>query len=66
MKKDYLENTGLPKSNVLEYLLDDGNRILIRPSGTEAKLRVYYFKSDNKNELETFINGVIESYNMAK
>ncbi len=32
---------GLPKSNVLKYLLEDNCSIVIRPSGTEPKIKVY-------------------------
>jgi phosphomannomutase len=32
---------GLPTSNVLSYLLDGGTRIVVRPSGTEPKLKYY-------------------------
>ena len=38
---DYLEPAGLPPANVLEYHLENGGRIMIRPSGTEPKLKVY-------------------------
>ncbi len=31
----------LPKSNVLEFTLDDDSRILARPSGTEPKIKFY-------------------------
>ena len=31
----------LPASNVISYLLDGGTRIVIRPSGTEPKLKYY-------------------------
>ena len=31
----------LPKSNVLCYDLPDGNKVIVRPSGTEPKLKVY-------------------------
>lgn len=31
----------LPPSNVLEFTLEDGSRILARPSGTEPKIKLY-------------------------
>ncbi len=31
----------LPKSNVLAYALENGNTVIIRPSGTEPKLKIY-------------------------
>ncbi|MCI8755251.1 MAG: phospho-sugar mutase [Oscillospiraceae bacterium] len=31
----------LPKSNVLEYLLEDGCSAIVRPSGTEPKIKLY-------------------------
>ncbi|MBP9085363.1 MAG: phospho-sugar mutase [Kofleriaceae bacterium] len=33
---------GLPPSNVLIYRLDGGHRVIMRPSGTEPKLKSYY------------------------
>ncbi len=32
---------GLPKSNVLKYVLDDGSTVTVRPSGTEPKIKFY-------------------------
>ena len=32
---------GLPKSNVLKMFLDNGSSIVVRPSGTEPKLKIY-------------------------
>ena len=40
--RDYLVGVGdLPKSDVLKYLLDGESSIVIRPSGTEPKIKVY-------------------------
>jgi len=35
------EGTGLPKANVLEYRLPGGDKVIIRPSGTEPKIKAY-------------------------
>jgi len=32
----------LPKSNVLQFLLEDGSKISVRPSGTEPKIKFYF------------------------
>ena len=31
----------LPKSNVLEYRLENGSKFIVRPSGTEPKIKIY-------------------------
>ncbi|MDC9324206.1 phospho-sugar mutase, partial [Clostridioides difficile] len=31
----------LPKSNVLKYILSDDSYFVVRPSGTEPKMKVY-------------------------
>jgi len=36
------EETGLPKANVLIYALDDGSSVVVRPSGTEPKIKTYF------------------------
>ena len=36
------EETGLPKANVLIYGLEDGSSVIVRPSGTEPKIKIYY------------------------
>ena len=36
------EETGLPGSNVLKYELDGGAVVIVRPSGTEPKIKTYF------------------------
>ena len=41
-RTDYLPGTdGLPASDVLKFTLEGGSTVVIRPSGTEPKLRMY-------------------------
>ena len=35
------EPLSLPKSNILSYVLSDGSTAIVRPSGTEPKIKVY-------------------------
>jgi phosphoglucomutase len=37
---------GLPKSDVLQFYLEDGSKISVRPSGTEPKIKFYVSVSD--------------------
>lgn len=34
-------STGLPAANVLEFRLEGGSKLMVRPSGTEPKIKVY-------------------------
>ena len=44
---DYAEGLdGLPKSDVLKFLLEKNCSVVIRPSGTEPKLKAYISVSD--------------------
>ena len=36
------EETGLPAANVLIYTLEGGASVIVRPSGTEPKIKAYY------------------------
>jgi len=36
------EETGLPKSNVLQFYTADGAVVSVRPSGTEPKIKFYF------------------------
>ena len=42
MKTGEVTDTGLPKSDVLYFDLDNASKVIIRPSGTEPKIKIYY------------------------
>ncbi|PZX65547.1 phospho-sugar mutase [Hydrotalea sandarakina] len=65
----------LPKSNVLQFITEDGSKISARPSGTEPKIKFYFSvhthlsnKSEfdaKLDELKQRINGIIQSMQLA-
>jgi len=62
---DYLtDDTGLPKSNVISLMLEDGSRIIIRPSGTEPKLKLYLMvKGSGKEEAASAVKKLASGCN---
>jgi phosphomannomutase len=62
--KDYDSNTtirdgvlmhpGLPKSDMVAFFLADGSRVIVRPSGTEPKLKCYYEIREQVLQDETY------------
>ena len=44
----------LPKSNVLQFLLEDGSKISVRPSGTEPKIKFYFSVKDRLEKKEDY------------
>lgn len=44
----------LPKSNVLQFILEDGSRISVRPSGTEPKIKFYFSVKENLGSKEEY------------
>ena len=44
----------LPKSNVLQFVLQDGSKISARPSGTEPKIKFYFSVQSKLNSAQDF------------
>ena len=61
--KDYKEGIGnLPKSNVLEFNMEDDINVLVRPSGTEPKIKMYYLVKGSSEQAGAEIVAALESY----
>ncbi len=58
VEMDLLNNTSkaisLPKSNVIQYFLEDGSVITMRPSGTEPKIKFYFGVKGSLQSKEEF------------
>lgn len=74
IEKDLMNLTekeiNLPKSNVLKFILKDGSSFVVRPSGTEPKMKVYMSivgnSIDDANEkMKNFKNNVMDIINNA-
>ena len=52
-----VEKLDIHKSNVLKFTLEDGNNFIVRPSGTEPKIKVYFTSIDKSKDK------AIEGYN---
>lgn len=55
----------LPKSNVLKFILEDSSWFVVRPSGTEPKMKIYLAVrgtslEDSENKINMFKNSVME------
>ena len=63
------EEINLPKSNVLKFVLEDRSWFVIRPSGTEPKVKIYAsVVGDNSNDAEekvaTFVASIKQILNV--
>ncbi len=54
VKTDKVEKISLPKSNVLQFITEDGSKISARPSGTEPKIKFYFGVSTPLKNTEDF------------
>ena len=54
--------TGLPKSNVLSYRMESGDTVIVRPSGTEPKIKIYITaKANSREEAEKKLSVISDS-----
>lgn len=65
---DLTDNTStaidLPKSNVLEYKTENGNKLIVRPSGTEPKIKAYITSiADSKDAAAAVAEKLIKTAN---
>lgn len=55
--------TGLPTSDVLYYVFEDGTHVVIRPSGTEPKVKAYFLTSgENRFDCHSKIEAYAEIF----
>lgn len=63
---DYLNDlTSLPRSDVLEFILSDTEKFIVRPSGTEPKLKAYLFsRGSDQREAEMALDRLEKAVSM--
>ena len=44
------DDTGLPSANVVEFRLEGDCKVIVRPSGTEPKIKLYLFAKDESRD----------------
>ena len=64
---DYINGyEDIPASNVLRYFLDNGSWFAIRPSGTEPKIKFYFYTIGNSREDALEVNSKIKEDVLAR
>ena len=48
--------TRMPKSDIVEFVFGDGSKVMIRPSGTEPKIKIYLFSRGESREAAAAVN----------
>lgn len=53
------EIKGLPRANVIQFDLENSNKVIVRPSGTEPKVKVYIFTVGESEEAAIALDATI-------
>ena len=66
-EKNYLNNSEselfLPESDVIQYILEDETYIIVRPSGTEPKIKYYiYTRGKSKEEADKKLEDILNNF----
>ncbi|MFA6774837.1 MAG: phospho-sugar mutase [Sphaerochaetaceae bacterium] len=59
------EGTGLPKSDVVIIRFVTGEKLVVRPSGTEPKIKYYLFLSGKREDLEPKVSSINAEFEKA-
>lgn len=62
-KIDYLDQEDSLCDNIIEFKLRDHGILIIRPSGTEPKLKAYFFGNKDTRKIESEVNAIIDKFN---
>ncbi|MGD1823348.1 MAG: phospho-sugar mutase [Pleomorphochaeta sp.] len=56
------EGTGFPKANVVIIKFETGEKLVIRPSGTEPKIKYYVFLTGERDELTMNLDKIVDEF----
>ena len=57
------DETGLPKTNMIQIEKEDGTRVIVRPSGTEPKVKLYMsFYEEDAAKLEERKKAILDDF----
>ena len=54
LKNNTEKDLDFPKSNVLQFFLEDGSKVSVRPSGTEPKIKFYFGVYNKLHSIEDY------------
>lgn len=61
-KTDYMNNTEGPKADCIEFDLDDGSKLIIRPSNTDSIIKIYSFETCDFSDVEKDIADIVDRF----